>query len=126
MPFSKTIQLYIFDGNPNGRIMGELSNWNGRVYKISRNELPAFSNRADAENTGIYFLLGKDERNIDTVYIGEAERMLTRLKQHLRDADYWSDCIAVISKDNLLNKAHAKYWKTSSIYWPKPPGDPPC
>lgn len=109
MPFSKTIQLYIFDGNPNGRIMGELSNWNGRVYKISRNELPAFSKRADAENTGIYFLLGKDERNIDTVYIGEAERMLTRLKQHLRDADYWSDCIAVISKDNLLNKAHAKY-----------------
>ena len=30
-------------------------------------------------------------------------------KQHLRDSEYWNDCIAVISKDNLLNKAHAKY-----------------
>lgn len=109
MPFSKTIQMFIFDGNPNGRIMCELSNWNGRVYKISRNELAQFSNRPDAENTGVYFLLGKDENNMDTLYIGEAERMLTRLKQHLKDQLYWSDCIVVVSKDNLLNKAHVKF-----------------
>lgn len=109
LSFSKTIQMYIFDGNPNGRIMCELSNWNGRVYKISRNELIEFSKRSDSENTGVYFLIGKDDNNFDTVYIGEAEKMLTRLKQHLKDTAYWSDCIAVISKDNLLNKAHVKY-----------------
>ena len=109
MTFSKTIQMYIFDGNPNGRIMCELSNWNGRVYKISRNELVEFSKRDDAENTGVYFLLGKDENNIDTIYIGEAEKVLSRLKQHLNDSEYWNDCIVVISKDNLLNKAHVKY-----------------
>lgn len=109
MPFSKTIQMFIFDGNPNGRIMCELSNWNGRVYKISRNELSEFPQRADSENTGVYFLFGKDEENNDTVYIGEAEKMFSRLKQHLRDSEYWNDCIVVISKDNLLNKAHVKY-----------------
>ena len=109
MAFSKTIQLYIFDGNPNGRIMCELSNWNGRVYKISRNELMEFAKRSDSEYTGVYFLLGKDDSNSDTVYIGEAEKMLTRLKQHLKDTEYWNDCITVISKDNLLNKAHVKY-----------------
>lgn len=109
MAFSKTIQLYIFDGNPNGRIMCELSNWNGRVYKISRNELMEFAKRSDSEYTGVYFLLGKDDSNSDTVYIGEAEKMLTRLKQHLKDTEYWNDCIVVISKDNLLNKAHVKY-----------------
>ena len=109
MAFSKTIQMYIFDGNPNGRIMCELSNWNGRIYKVSRNELAVFSQRADAENTGVYFLLGKDESNTDTVYIGEAEKVCTRLKQHLHDKDYWSDAIVVISKDDLLNKAHVKY-----------------
>lgn len=109
MAFSKTIQLYIFDGNPNGRMMCELSNWNGRVYKISRNELFEFSKRPDAEYTGVYFLLSKNEQNMDTIYIGEAEKMLSRLKQHLKDTAYWSDCIVVISKDNLLNKAHVKY-----------------
>lgn len=89
--------------------MCELSNWNGRVYKISRNELMEFAKRSDSEYTGVYFLLGKDDSNSDTVYISEAEKMLTRLKQHLKDTEYWNDCITVISKDNLLNKAHVKY-----------------
>ena len=107
--FNKTIQMLIFDGNPNGLMMCELSNWNGRVYKISRSELGKFAKRSDAENTGIYFLFGKDEENSETIYIGEAEKILTRLKQHLKDENYWNDCIVVVSKDNLLNKAHAKY-----------------
>ena len=34
--------------------------WNGRVYKIARSELSLFSTRADANNTGIYFLFGKN------------------------------------------------------------------
>ena len=109
MTFNKTIQMCIFDGNPNGRIMCELSNWNGRVYKISRNDLSEFANRPDCEYTGVYFLFGKDEDNKDTVYVGEAEKMLVRLKQHLKDHNYWNDCIVVISKDNILNKAHVKY-----------------
>lgn len=91
--------------------MCELSNWNGRVYKISRNEISEFSQRDDSENTGVYFLFGKNEENDDVVYIGEAEKIATRLKQHLkeRESEYWNDCVVVISKDNLLNKAHAKY-----------------
>ena len=109
MGFSKTIQMYIFDGNPNGRIMCELSNWNGRVYKVSRTELSLFSKREDAGNTGVYFLFGKDDSNSDTVYIGEAENIINRLKQHLSTNQYWNDCIVVVSKDNLLNKAHVKY-----------------
>lgn len=107
--FDKTIEMKIFGGNPNGRIMCELSNWNGRVYKISRSELKAFSERADAENTGIYFLFGKDEQNYDTVYIGEAEKIYSRLKQHINGKEYWNDCIAVITTGNVLNKAHVKY-----------------
>ena len=109
MSFNKTIQMCIFDGNPNGRIMCELSNWNGRVYKVSRNDLNEFANRADSEFTGVYFLFGKDEDNNDTVYVGEAEKMLVRLKQHLKDHNYWNDCVVVISKDNILNKAHVKF-----------------
>lgn len=107
--FNKTIQMFIFEGNPNGRIMCELSNWNGRVYKVARNEIGLFSNRKDANNTGIYFLFGKNELNKDTVYIGEAERIAARLKQHLNDNYYWNDCVAIISKDDLLNKAHVKF-----------------
>ena len=109
MAFNKTIQMCIFEGNPNGKIMCELSNWNGRVYKVSRKDINDFSSREDSEFTGVYFLLGKDNENKDTIYVGEAERMLTRIKQHFKDTYYWNDCIIVISKDNILNKAHVKY-----------------
>ena len=57
----------------------------------------------------MYFLLSKDDNNEDTIYIGKSEKMLIRIKQHLRNRNYWNNCIAVISKDNLLNKAHVKY-----------------
>lgn len=107
--FDKTIQLFIFNGDPAGRIMCELSNWNGRVYKVSRNQLSEFSKRPDSSYTGIYFLFGKDESNNETVYIGEAENIINRLKQHIGDSVYWNECVVVVSKDNILNKAHVKY-----------------
>ncbi len=113
MGYNKTIQMCIFEGNPNGRILCELSNWDGRIYKMSRSELSEFSKRDDSEYTGIYFLFGKNSDNDETIYIGEAEKMLTRLKQHLKDNDYWNDCVVVLSKDNKLNKAHVKYLEHS-------------
>jgi len=113
MGYNKTIQMCIFDGNPNGRIMCELSNWNGRVYKVSRSDLNEFAKRDDADFTGVYFLFGKNSDNDETIYIGEAEKLCTRLKQHLKDESYWNDCVVVLSKDNVLNKAHVKYLENS-------------
>ena len=109
MSYNKTLNILIFDSNPNGLIMGEVSNWNGRVYKMTRDALADFSRRVDAQNTGVYFLFGRDDEMNDTIYIGEAEQMLTRLKQHINDHEEWNECIAVISKDNHLNKAHVKH-----------------
>lgn len=85
------------------------SNWNGRAYRISRSELAALAGRADAAHAGAYFPMGRNDENADTVYAGEAARMLTRLRPRLQSDEVWSERIAVISKDNLPNKAHAKY-----------------
>lgn len=109
MSYDKMMNFLIFDGNPNGLIMGELSNWNGRVYKISRSALARFAHRPDCQHTGVYFLFGRDQDMNDTVYIGEAEKMLNRLKQHINDHEEWNECVAVISKDDHLNKAHVKH-----------------
>lgn len=109
MSVDKTIQMLIFDGNPNKMIMCESSNSNVRIYKVSRNELRKFEKRDDATNTGIYFLFGKDDNNNTTIYIGEAENILSRLKQHISDKNYWNDAVAIISNNNFLNKAHIKF-----------------
>lgn len=113
MLYDKAISLLIFDGNPDGRVMCELSNWNGRLYKVARSDLQWFLKRTDARNTGVYFLFGKNESLEDALYIGEAEEVGRRVKQHLDDAFEWNECIVVISKDDHLNKAHAKFLEYS-------------
>lgn len=110
--FGKTISLFLIEGDPNKRWVCELSNWNGKAYKIPRIEVKRCGDRKDIAACGVYFLFGRrddDEKGI--VYIGEAENVFERLKQH--DAptgkDFWNECIVFISKDNRLNKAHIKY-----------------
>ena len=77
--FNKTIQLFIFEGNPNGRIMCELSNWNGRVYKIARNQLSEFSQRTDSTYTGVYFLFGKVQMTTMFSHLNKICSRLVRL-----------------------------------------------
>lgn len=107
--FGKTIKLFLIDGDPNGRITSELSNWTGKAYKIPRIKIKDCADRPDLNNTGVYMLFGKDETGKDLVYIGEAETVLKRLTQHLTQKDFWNEAIVFISKDENLNKAHIKY-----------------
>ncbi len=109
MKFGKTIKIFLIDGDPNGRMSCELSNWTGKAYKIPRIKIKDCTDRDDLISTGVYLLFGKDEEGKDQVYIGEAETILKRLNQHLTQKDFWHETIVFISKDENLNKAHIKY-----------------
>ncbi len=109
MKFGKTIKIFLIDGEPNGRMSCELSNWSGKAYKIPRIKVKECSDREDLTSTGVYLLFGKDDSGKDQVYIGEAESILKRLNQQLSQKDFWNEAIVFISKDENLNKAHIKY-----------------
>ena len=109
MKFGKTIRIFLIDGDPNGRMSCELSNWSGKAYKIPRIKIKDCSDRDDLSSTGVYLLFGKDDDGKDQVYIGEAESILKRLNQQLTSKDFWNEAIIFISKDENLNKAHIKY-----------------
>lgn len=109
MKFGKTIKIFLIDGEPNGRMSCELSNWSGKAYKIPRIKIKDCSDREDLTSTGVYLLFGKDDAGKDQVYIGEAESILKRLNQQLTQKDFWNEAIVFISKDENLNKAHIKY-----------------
>jgi hypothetical protein len=110
MKFGKTIKIFLIDGDPNGRMSCELSNWSGKAYKIPRIKVKDCSDRNDlTTSTGVYLLFGKDDDGKDQVYIGEAETILKRLNQQLTSKDFWNETIIFISKDDNLNKAHVKY-----------------
>jgi hypothetical protein len=107
--FGRTIKLFLIDGEPNGRMTCELSNWTGKAYKIPRIMIKESYSREDLQSPGIYLLFGENEDGKGLVYIGEAETIIDRLKQHVAQKEFWSEVILFISKDENLNKAHIKY-----------------
>lgn len=108
MANGKFISLFLIDGTVDGVIACELFNWTGKGYKIPRNLLKTVADREDLKKAGVYFLIGHDESDLPTVYIGEAEEVYRRLTQH-QDKDFWTEALAFVSKDDNLNKAHIKY-----------------
>lgn len=108
MSLGKSISLFLIDGTPDGVIACELSNWTGKSYKIPRNNLKDVSNRSELKKPGVYFLIGHNEDDKETVYIGESEDVFKRLYQH-QEKDFWTEALVFISKDENLNKAHIKY-----------------
>jgi hypothetical protein len=112
MSLGKSISLFLIDGTPDGVIACELSNWTGKGYKIPRNNLKNVSNRSDLKKPGVYFLIGHNEDDKETAYIGESEDVIKRLYQHQKN-DFWTEALVFISKDENLNKAHIKYLEFS-------------
>jgi hypothetical protein len=106
----KSIQMFLLDGIPDGRVFCELGNWTGKALKIPRHLLRSSADRRELHRAGVYFLFGRDEstNEIALVYVGEAEEIYPRLQQH-QDKDFWTEALVFVSKDENLNKAHIKF-----------------
>lgn len=112
MAYGKSIELFLVNGTAESLVTAELSNWNGKAIRIPRIEVSS-CNREDIKGVGVYFLFCEEETGELSVYIGEAENVLDRLNQHLRDYKsgqekyYWNTAVAFIGRD--LNKALIRY-----------------
>jgi hypothetical protein len=107
----KTIQIYLPDGNPKGIKICEIPNSIIKAVLIPRNLLNEVEKYENIEKVGIYFLFSeKDETSRFQTYIGEAEEVKKRLKQHdSSEKDYWNYAVCFISGKDNLNKAHIKF-----------------
>ena len=112
MSYGKAIELFLVNGTAESLITAELSNWNGKAIKIPRTEV-AGCTRDDIRGAGVYFLFCQNDDGTDAAYIGEAENVLERLIQHLRDYQsgkekyYWNTAVVFVGRD--LNKALIRY-----------------
>lgn len=112
MAYGKAIELFLVNGTAESLITAELSNWNGKAIKIPRTEVST-CDRDDIKGVGVYFLICQEDDGTDSVYIGEAENVLDRLTQHLRDFQsgkekyYWNTAVIFVGRD--LNKALIRY-----------------
>ncbi|HSS52453.1 MAG TPA: GIY-YIG nuclease family protein [Thermoanaerobaculia bacterium] len=87
----------------------EISNWTGKAVAAPRTELEELLAREELEKAGVYILLGSDPlTNAARAYIGEAEVIRERLRQH-KAKEFWVSAIVFVSKDENLTKAHVRY-----------------
>ena len=84
--------------------------WPCKAWKLPRVFVESLKARLPEEINefdvcGVYLLLSKT-----SVYVGEAEQVITRLKQHAARPPFdWDEAIAFISKEQSLEKSHIKY-----------------
>ena len=110
--YGKTIEMFLVNGSAEGIVTAELSNWNGKAIKLPRTEV-ADCSREDVQTVGVYFLFCSDDDGSSSVYIGEAENVLDRLIQHLREykkgseSFFWNTAVVFTGRD--LNKALIRY-----------------
>lgn len=71
MARGKNINLYLMDGDVNGKVKCTLANWTGLAFKIPRTTLASCKDRGELKQAGVYFLFGKDDASEQSVvYIG--------------------------------------------------------
>lgn len=106
---SATIKLFLPRGDAKGLRTGEIINWTGFAIAAPRTELDQLLQRDELNRSGIYILTGTDPiSGSPRVYIGEAEIIRERLKQH-KSKEFWISAIVFVSKDENLTKAHVRY-----------------
>jgi hypothetical protein len=106
---SATIKIFLAHADPKRLRTAELSNWTGKAIAGPRSEFESVLAREESTSSGVYILTGIDpDSGKPTVYIGEAESIKDRVKNHL-GKDFWNQIVFFISKDENLTKAHIRY-----------------
>ena len=112
----QTIQIYLPAGDPRGMRVAEITTRIVRVIEVPRSQLADFLKLPEAQQVGVYFLLGElSEAGVPRVYIGQSGCVGTRLVQHNQNKDFWNRALVVISLTNSLTQTHALFLEWFAI-----------
>ena len=114
----KKLTVYMIDGTAYGPRLSEIGNWVGKAIYSPRASVNKIMNRPEFDNPGVYFLKGDptDDAFDEKIYIGEAENIKNRLKQHLSDPNKdFKELLFFVSKDELLTKTQIRYLESRLV-----------
>jgi hypothetical protein len=104
---SATITLFLPRGDAKSLRTAEISNWTGKAVAAPRTELEDLLAREELDKAGVYLLIGSDpQTNAPRAYIGEAEVIRDRLKQH-KTKEFWVSAIVFVRylENRLITEA---------------------
>ena len=115
IPSAKTIQIYLPKGNPRGLRLAEMTTRTVRLIEIPRIHINDFFAMPDANQVGLYFLIGETESSDKPLlYVGQTGDLKRRLNQH-DDKDFWTRAFVMLSTNNSMTQTHALYMEHKAI-----------
>lgn len=114
-PAPKTIQIFLPGGDPRGIRVAEITTRIVQVIEVPRSLLGDFLAMPEAGQVGVYFLVGSDEDEAPSVYVGQTGDLGARLTDHNRKKDFWQRVLVLVSRTNSLTQTHATFLEWLSI-----------
>ena len=108
-PRPTSIRIFLADGVPEGLRIVEKSNWTGRAVVASRAQIDRALGRDELAQPGVYVLTGASDDGAPRLYVGEADALRERIRQHVAGKEFWTRLVAFSSSNEGLNKAHVRY-----------------
>lgn len=110
----RSINIFLADGDPSGIRVAQVSMSTIQALAFRKLQLSQVRERfQELSRPGVYLLLGYDETDFEKLiaYVGQSECVADRLRFHAgkEDKNYWTDTIALVSKDENLTASHARY-----------------
>lgn len=112
MTTPRLIQTYLPDGTLEGVRIIEPSESSIKAFVVPRIKLNNVKDRQELKRPSLYLLVNSGENQI---YVGESENFFDRIKNHDQNKDFWDIAIAIVSKDNGLEKSDIKYLESLTI-----------
>lgn len=114
----RTIQIYLPSGDPRGVRVAALTTSIVQVIEVPRAMLAQFQEMSQANQVGVYFLMGdQGDGEQPTVYIGQTGFLGKRLGEHHVDPkkDFWNRALVAVSLTHSVTQTHALYLEWQSI-----------
>jgi hypothetical protein len=84
-------------------------NWTGLGIAFPRSKWPEVRQRAEFIRAGVYILVGYQEDDLPTIYIGQADGVRNRIEAHFQNKEFWDWGIIFVSNSGGLNRAHVTW-----------------
>ena len=84
-----TLRIFVPDGDPEGVRVIDRMNWTGVGVAFPRTKWHEVRQRPEFQRTGVYMLVGTvEEDDLPTIYIGQADRIGSRIESHVQGKDF--------------------------------------
>ncbi|MDZ8260591.1 hypothetical protein [Nostoc sp. ChiQUE01b] len=105
-PFS--VQIFLIDANPDGMLTAEIPfQWTGHVLSFPRKDIKRVLEREEAQQPGIYLLVGEREEQ-KTLYVGKGGELLEHIKEQ-EQQEWWSTGVLLINQEYPLSMLYLSY-----------------